>query len=306
MPMFSSSVTGEVAQGSSRAWRAFGLSVLVHGVAAGAFWMSPPVMVRPEPISIPFEVVSASDAVAIAVPAPASVAEVSASQPEASLPQPAALPPQPMEIPPKPEASSPARPPEVIRKPSRPRERPVVRTVAKASAPTPTPTPVPAVDAAPAPSPAVDAASSPAVDAAPAPSPAVDAAPVAASQPAASVPPTVSRMGNPALSGSDGLSRTVAEDRLPDVKAAMANNPKPDYPRSARRLGQEGIVLLTVEVTAAGGVAGVGVRKSSGFESLDQAATEAVRHWRFIPARRNGLLVAATVSVPIRFALQAE
>ncbi|MBF0272685.1 MAG: TonB family protein [Magnetococcales bacterium] len=247
--------------------------------------MSPPFVVRPEPIAIPFEVVPASDAVATVAPGPTSVAGASPSQPEVPPPKPVETPPQPVETPLQPEVSSPpVRPPEVSRKPSRPRDRPVVRTVAKASASTPVP----------------------AVDAVPAPSPAVDVAPVAASQPAASVPPTVPRMGNPALAGSDGLSRTVAEDRLPDVKAAMAANPKPDYPRSARRLGQEGTVLLTVEVTAAGGVAGVGVRKSSGFESLDQAATEAVRRWRFIPARRNGLLVAATVSVPIRFALQAE
>ncbi|MEO5347240.1 MAG: energy transducer TonB [Magnetococcus sp. YQC-9] len=89
-----------------------------------------------------------------------------------------------------------------------------------------------------------------------------------------------------------------------DVGAAVAGNPRPDYPRSARRLGQEGLVLLRVEVTSEGRAAQVTVERSSGFETLDQAAREAVARWRFVPAMRAGMAIAASVSVPIRFVLQ--
>ncbi|MBF0629121.1 MAG: energy transducer TonB, partial [Magnetococcales bacterium] len=100
--------------------------------------------------------------------------------------------------------------------------------------------------------------------------------------------------------------RPVAADRPPDLRAAYASNPKPLYPSFARRLGQEGTVLLTVEVTAAGGVARVTLQQGSGFDALDRAAIEAVSAWRFLPAQRQGQPVAATVSVPIRFQLQPE
>ncbi|MBF0178613.1 MAG: energy transducer TonB [Magnetococcales bacterium] len=91
----------------------------------------------------------------------------------------------------------------------------------------------------------------------------------------------------------------------PDVRAAYASNPKPAYPPAARRMGQQGVVLLTVEVAASGEVARVEVKSGSGVDSLDRAARAAVEKWRFVPARRNGQPVAATVTVPIRFQLDA-
>lgn len=85
--------------------------------------------------------------------------------------------------------------------------------------------------------------------------------------------------------------------------APRANNPAPSYPASARRRGQEGRVLLQVEVLANGNAGSVTLEKSSGIDSLDAAALDTVRRWRFRPARKNGQPVAATVQIPIRFAL---
>lgn len=99
----------------------------------------------------------------------------------------------------------------------------------------------------------------------------------------------------------------VAEQYTPpDVQAAYASNPKPVYPPSARRMGYQGSVLLTVTVLASGLVEQVEIRQGSGFDSLDRAAREAVARWRFVPAQRQGRPVAATVTVPIRFQLQVE
>jgi protein TonB len=46
------------------------------------------------------------------------------------------------------------------------------------------------------------------------------------------------------------------------------------------------------------------VLKSSGHAVLDQAAEAAVRGWRFQPATRGGVPVAAPADVPFRFRLQ--
>jgi protein TonB len=58
-----------------------------------------------------------------------------------------------------------------------------------------------------------------------------------------------------------------------------------------------------VRVTAQGASERVQVARSSGFPRLDQAASEAVRSWRFVPARRGEEAVAAEVLVPIVFRL---
>lgn len=67
----------------------------------------------------------------------------------------------------------------------------------------------------------------------------------------------------------------------------IIENPKPVYPLEARQKGYEGKALLRVEVLTNGRVGKVEVEKSSGYEILDQAAIEAMKRWRFIPAKRG-------------------
>ena len=61
---------------------------------------------------------------------------------------------------------------------------------------------------------------------------------------------------------------------------------------------------MRVLVNAGGGADQVEIRTSSGHELLDQAALNAVRRWRFVPARQGELAVAAWVLVPIIFTLE--
>ena len=80
---------------------------------------------------------------------------------------------------------------------------------------------------------------------------------------------------------------------------------KPRYPESARRRGIEGTVLLKMRITAQGRVEDVQVVRSAGYPDLDESAIEAVRRWRFEPARRNGEPVAEeAVLLPVVFQLQ--
>jgi protein TonB len=46
------------------------------------------------------------------------------------------------------------------------------------------------------------------------------------------------------------------------------------------------------------------VIRSSGYSRLDAAAREGVRRWRFKPAMRDGVPMAASVDVPIRWSLR--
>jgi protein TonB len=91
-----------------------------------------------------------------------------------------------------------------------------------------------------------------------------------------------------------------------DYKAAYLKNPTPAYPLLAIRQGAQGQVLLLVEVLTDGRAGRIDLEKSSGHAALDAAAINAVRAWRFTPARKDGLLAAQTVSIPIQFNLKDE
>jgi len=89
----------------------------------------------------------------------------------------------------------------------------------------------------------------------------------------------------------------------PNFIAAYLDNPSPEYPRLSRRLKESGKVLLHVRVSPEGHSAQVELSQSSGYERLDQAAIEAVRQWRFVPAKQGEQAVGAWVIVPINFQL---
>jgi protein TonB len=88
-----------------------------------------------------------------------------------------------------------------------------------------------------------------------------------------------------------------------NFKANYGTNPKPTYPPLAVSRGWEGKVLLRVNVSAEGLSESVVVHQSSGHDSLDDAAIEAVEKWKFIPAKKGDKAVSCTVIVPINFTL---
>ena len=81
------------------------------------------------------------------------------------------------------------------------------------------------------------------------------------------------------------------------------SNPKPPYPAISRRMGEEGLVVLSVYILADGTVGEVSIHKSSGFRRLDESALKTVRRWRYAPAKRHGKPVAIRYAQPIRFSL---
>ena len=79
---------------------------------------------------------------------------------------------------------------------------------------------------------------------------------------------------------------------------------RPSYPSSARRLGIQGMTTLRVYVAADGRVTEVLVQESAGHPDLDSAAAEAVKRWRFEPARRGAEAVGVWVLLPVEFRLR--
>jgi protein TonB len=117
-------------------------------------------------------------------------------------------------------------------------------------------------------------------------------------------PPSAGVVDSPAAeiaaAASPGDSEPVS---APSFSANYLDNPAPAYPSASRRLHEQGRVLVLVEVAADGLPRVVNLATSSGFRRLDEAALEAVRRWRFVPARKGTRPVPAQVLVPIVFGL---
>lgn len=78
---------------------------------------------------------------------------------------------------------------------------------------------------------------------------------------------------------------------------------KPQYTDEGRRQGVEGDVVLEIVVRRDGSVGDVKILRRLG-AGLDQKAIEAVRQWRFSPARRMGAPVDVVVEVAVEFKLR--
>ncbi len=104
-------------------------------------------------------------------------------------------------------------------------------------------------------------------------------------------------------SGSGGSGAGVGLGGFGFGMARYAYNPKPKYPEAARREGWEGTVLLRVLVDQDGKSKSIKVGRTSGFESLDRAAVETVKSWRFHPAHYGDKRVESWVRIPIVFSL---
>jgi len=83
-----------------------------------------------------------------------------------------------------------------------------------------------------------------------------------------------------------------------------SGNALPKYPRLARRRGLEGRLMLRVFVSSEGKTKSIKIIETSGHLLLDRAARQAVKLWKFEPARRLGVPVSGFVNVPVIFKLR--
>jgi protein TonB len=155
----------------------------------------------------------------------------------------------------------------------------------------------------------------------PAPQPSV-ATPAPAELVTAPVPASPPAVSEPAIAPALISSAPAPPSSLPPAPPAVAKAPstapdgitqtarpqggyqvRPAYPAAPRRLGIQGTVLLRVHVLADGRIGDILVERSAGHPDLDHAAAEAVRRWRFEPARRGADAVGMWVLLPVEFRL---
>ncbi len=180
--------------------------------------------------------------------------------------------PQPPAAAPPPKIAAPAPAPRVASPPPR---KPVPVIAQEAAAPPVAPAPEPA-------SPVASTTAPASVESSPSPAATVSAPPA----------PSIAKAPPPVITP-------------PAFSATYLRNPPPAYPASARRNGEEGTVLLRVLVGRDGAPLKVEVDQSSRSRALDRAALDAVKDWRFVPARRGTETIEAWVRVPVSFRLES-
>lgn len=244
--------------------------ILAHGAALAAFLASP----------------------TTAPQLPAQTIEVSLVEPGPAI-EPAPPPsPQPVA---KPQVPTPPPEPVVKRLPE-PVEKPRSEPIAKSR-------PKPVVKPAPRPTPKPPRPQETAIS--PPPQPVTEpAAPTA--QASATTTTTSSKSAAKASEHSAAQRGTPSPVSRARFDAAYLNNPRPSYPRVSRRTNEQGRVLLRVHVEASGAPSAVQLHKSSGYLRLDKAAREAVKRWRFEPAKRGSAAIASWIIVPIDFKLEGS
>ena len=77
----------------------------------------------------------------------------------------------------------------------------------------------------------------------------------------------------------------------------------PNYPTASRRAGEQGRVVLQVELDKTGRIDSVKVKESSGYKRLDDAGLSALKSWQCNAAMRDGEAVRATALQPFDFIL---
>jgi periplasmic protein TonB len=247
---------------------ALSASLLTHGLVLGATLgllqrSSPPVPLSDTAVVLQF-VAAPAAAVARAAPPPSEPATAVETPAPPVEPQAQASGAETDEATPLP---PPPAPPDITERAPAPREQPAIAAEPKPEPP-PAPVPRPVQSARPHRAVALHQ---------PSPSAATASIPAAATAIAAVLP-----------------ARPVV---------GMESDRPPVYPETARRRGQQGRVLLQVDVSPQGTPVEVSVAQSSGFASLDDAAMRAVQQWRFVPATRAGTPIPAVAEVPVRFRL---
>lgn len=136
----------------------------------------------------------------------------------------------------------------------------------------------------------------------------VEAPVITPSEPVALAPPPAPPVAEPEpiVVQAPPAAETPKPAVLPELAVTCPERMPPAYPAIARRLGEQGRVILRVELDESGTVARAVVDKSSGSQRLDDAALAVVRLWRCQPARRDGVPVRAVALQPFNFVLQQE
>lgn len=144
-----------------------------------------------------------------------------------------------------------------------------------------------------------------------------DVPPVQAEAPPPPAPPETVADPRPQAEPSPEAGRVVAryaprnvsgylayESDKVDERPAVARRVMPDYPRSARRQGIQGQVVVRIVVDKDGNPQACAVHSAAPEGYFEEVALQAARQMRFIPGKMKGTPVNTLVTVPFVFRLQ--
>jgi len=141
------------------------------------------------------------------------------------------------------------------------------------------------------------------------PTPPTEAAPVeSANAASATTTDTKGVVGGVAGGHVGGVIGSHGTEPLPVNQVAnpplLLSRVTPDYPRQARRQGVEGLVVLEAILNLEGQIED-DIKVLQSVPLLDDAAVQALRRWRFRPARdHTNQPVRVILEVPVRFVLR--
>lgn len=109
-------------------------------------------------------------------------------------------------------------------------------------------------------------------------------------------------------SAAPPITTAPAQPPVSDSAASSVSgtHSTPPYPPDARRLNQEGTVVLQLTIGVDGRVVTADVVRSSGVPELDQTASAWVlAHWRYKPAMQGGVAVMSSAQAAVKFDLRS-
>ena len=115
-------------------------------------------------------------------------------------------------------------------------------------------------------------------------------------------PPIVEPEPSPSINSIEQAG-SIEEDKGVLTEATAHSTVSPFYPQLSRRRGEEGIVVISLEISASGEVTEIHTARSSGHKRLDKAAIKAVKKAQFTPATRFGKPCASTLIQTFTFRL---
>jgi len=108
------------------------------------------------------------------------------------------------------------------------------------------------------------------------------------------------------IAGATAINAAGNSAAFVSASPLYRENTPPIYPAIAKLRGYAGVVLVNAEILPDGRVGSTEVSKSSGYAILDKSAMEAVKLWKFEPAKKAGKPFAIRVKLPIKFVLHDE
>ncbi len=97
--------------------------------------------------------------------------------------------------------------------------------------------------------------------------------------------------------GAMPLSLLAADGMEPPVPVRTV---APKFPDEMRRSGSSGVVTVSVLIDEKGNVTEPKIVKASN-DAFSEPALEALKRWKFKPAKKDGEAVAIRVNIPVQF-----